>query len=47
MMLERYGCALRVGVVLIGTLVWGASRVGDIIGGATEVDVLLPFATDF
>ena len=45
MMLERCGCALRVGVVLIGTLVWGASCIGDILGGATEVGVSLYFVT--
>ena len=46
MMLERCGCTLRVGVVLIGDLVWVASRVGDILEGATEVGVSLSFVTD-
>ena len=41
MMLERCGCALCAGVVLIGTLAWGACRVGDILGGATKLGVSL------
>ena len=45
MMLGRCGCAFRVGVVLIGTLVWGASHVGNSLGGATEVVVALSFVT--
>ena len=39
MILGRFGCALCAGVVIIGTLAWGACRVGDIIGGATELGV--------
>ena len=41
MMLERCGCALCVGVVLNGTLAWGACCVEDILGGATELGVSL------
>ena len=36
MMLERCGCAWCARVVIIGTLAWGACRVGDILGGAAE-----------
>ena len=46
MMLERCGCVLCAGVVLIGTLAWGACCVGDILGGATELGVSLLFVTD-
>ena len=41
MMLEQCGCALCAGVVLNGTLSWGACRIGDIFGGATELGVSL------
>ena len=46
MILGRCGCALCAGVVLIGTLDWGACHVGDILGGVTELGVLFFFVTD-
>ena len=45
MMLERCGCALFAVVVLSGTLAWGDFRVGDILGGATELGVSLFYVT--
>ena len=47
MMLERCGCTLCAGFVIIGTLGWGAFCIEDILGGATELGVSLFFVTDF
>ena len=40
------GARFVFGVLLIGTRVWGASRFGYILGGATKVGVSLSFVTD-
>ena len=46
MILGRFGCALCAGGVITGTFTWGAGQVGDTLGGATELGVLLFLLTD-
>ena len=38
--------AVCFGGVITGTFAWGAGQVGDTLGGATELGVLLFFVTD-